>query len=203
MFVAFIAASCIRVGVGPIDVTPEALPAELEGARWQEAEIEYCVVASDEGFIDHGQLVRLTEEAFRTWGVATVNTGDCPSEQGSGNRRNEIGWGALPQRQDRLHEAGITQVLYRPCPSRCGPEADAQIVEADITIHSSPPQRLRNEDCLFATLLHEAGHFLGVPHLESPAVMAPVTFDCPQELTQANFDALRRLYPSLSSVERE
>ena len=43
-------------------------------------------------------------------------------------------------------------------------------------------------------LLHEAGHFLGLPHLESPAVMAPESADCPQDLTSADRAELAELY---------
>lgn len=132
-------------------------------------------------------------EAFQRWGVEVINDGDC-SGAAQGNRRNEITWGVPPERTDDVHEAGFTRLLFQSCPGGCPGGSDSQIVEADILVHPSPPGRFRNTDCLFSTLLHEAGHFLGAPHLASPAVMAPVTSTCPQELTPADREAIGRLY---------
>jgi hypothetical protein len=195
----FAGSACITFEVSRVEVTPEPVPADLEGARWDASFLEYCVHNPGEGYVEHGQFVRLVAEAFDRWGVATKDSGECPGTMRSGNRRNEIAWGALPQRDNDLHEAGLTEVLFETCGSRCPPGAPPEIVEADITISNDPPGRLRNRDCLFATLLHETGHFLGIAHLGQPAVMAPVSFDCPQRLTEADREALLRLYPSLSS----
>ena len=202
LLLLLMATSCFSVEFRPIDVTPETRPAELDGARWRTSELEYCVHNDEPGYVAHPQFVRLIDEAFARWGVAASNIGACDGEMQSGNQRNEIAWGALPQRADELHEAGLTEVLFQTCSSRCDPGARSEIVEADITVSNNPPGRLRNSDCLFATLLHEAGHFLGIPHLSGEAVMAPVTFDCPQRLTETDVEALRLLYPSLTSTGR-
>jgi hypothetical protein len=67
-------------------------------------------------------------------------------------------------------------------------------VEADIYIDPEPTTAPGSEQCLDATVLHEVGHFLGLPHLDPPALMAPVTTTCGGELTQADRAALRARY---------
>lgn len=68
------------------------------------------------------------------------------------------------------------------------------MVEADILIDPDPPHPLEAPDCLRSTLLHEVGHFLGLPHLEAPAVMAPVSRSCDLDLTEADRAALDLRY---------
>jgi hypothetical protein len=67
-------------------------------------------------------------------------------------------------------------------------------VEADITIDTAPPAEFRGGDCLYSTLLHETGHFLGLEHLPAPAVMASETSTCLGTLTGADREALRARY---------
>jgi len=70
----------------------------------------------------------------------------------------------------------------------------ARLPRPDITIDADPPRAFRNEECLASTLLHEAGHFLGLEHLPPPAVMQPETSDCPLHLTDADRQALYERY---------
>jgi hypothetical protein len=178
-----------------VKITPEPVPEEIEGALWPDQPVHYCVVRDDQGFADYEDFVRLTERAFRAWGIAVVNDGACSGPAQQGNRVNEIGWGIPPQRGDDLHEAGFTRLLYERCAANCLGQSGPEIVEADIEITPDPPRRLASLDCLYSTLLHETGHLLGVHHLDSPAVMAPVSFTCADELTAADRQALDQLYP--------
>jgi hypothetical protein len=111
------------------------------------------------------------------------------------HRRNEIGWGVPPDPGDGLHASAYTRLLYQGCLSGCEGGSDSRIVEADVFLHPDPPERLRSDDCLLSTLLHETGHFVGLPHLDPPAIMAPVSRDCPQELRAADRAAFEALYP--------
>ena len=86
-------------------------------------------------------------------------------------------------------------MLLQRCRGSCPDGSESEIVEADIIIHPSPPRSLGGEECLRTTLQHEAGHFLGVPHLERPALMAPVVPSCSQQLTDMDREALAELYP--------
>ena len=64
--------------------------------------------------------------------------------------------------------------------------AGRNLLEADIIIEKSAPRDFRSARCLYSTLLHETGHFLGIQHLPPPAVMQPETSDCPTKLTAAD-----------------
>ena len=185
--------SCVAIDV-PVEITPETLPPEIEGARWQDTPVRYCVSPVDGGFASPVDLAASVEDVFRRWGIATVNDGACDGDPISGNGRNEIGWGEPPDQGDGLHAAGYTRLLFQSCAGGCGGGSETQVVEADVFVHPDPPGPLRSDRCLAATLLHETGHFLGLPHLESPAVMAPVSRDCPRELTEADREAIRALY---------
>jgi len=193
-FLALSAASCIEITGPEIVVTAEPHPAELEGARWQELPVHYCIVEEPGGFESAEDFRALTAEAFSSWGVPVVDDGTCASGITRANGVNEVGWGRPPEAQGGggIEEAGYTRTIFRECRSGCD-GAQNQIIEADIIIADDPPQRWQNADCLYSTLLHETGHFLGVPHLDSPAVMAPASSTCADELTdldRAAFDAL-------------
>lgn len=180
-----------------IERTPEAVAEAIRDARWASFPVHYCVVVRDAGFISTERLVVLIEQAFQHWGADVVSNGSC-EEASEGNGRNEVAWGTFET--DEAGEAGVyrnafTRKLFLSCPDGCKGGAESELVEADIIVAPSPPEELQNEACLFTTLLHETGHFLGVPHLESPAVMAPESSECPQDLTTADRDALSRLYP--------
>jgi hypothetical protein len=178
-----------------VRVTPAPVPEEIEGAAWQNLPASYCIVRQEgAGFVSHERFVELTIRAFDVWGVPVVHEGDCPGEPEQGNGRNEVYWGSLGEAEGGgVNEAGRTQLLYR----HAGNNGPAYIVEADIVIDSDPPGRLRNEDCLLTTLMHEAGHFFGIHHLETPALMAPVIQDCNPELTEADREAIDELYPDI------
>lgn len=185
-----------------IDVTPGEVPEEIRDARWQSLPVSYCIVPSDAGFVETDRFTELVAEAFAAWDAEVASDGECDTAE-RGNERNEITWespdaeGVSPSGASSdggVFQAGFTRQLFRQCVSGCQGGAQSQIVEADILITPEPPEEFRNDECLFSTLLHEAGHFLGVPHLESPAVMAPASTECPQELTEADRTVLADLY---------
>jgi hypothetical protein len=178
-----------------IEITPEAVPEEFQNAAWEDLPVSYCVVPNEEGLVGHDSFIQMIERAFQQWGVEVQGEGTCSSEQRKGNGRNEIAWGNLGSGEGSITEAGETSVSYRRCALCRTPE----IVEADIVIDVNPPRRMRSEACLYTTILHETGHFLGVHHLPSPAVMAPVLSGCPQELTQADLEAIAALYQTAIS----
>lgn len=191
--------ACIEIErVSEVDVTPGTVPEEIRGARWESFPLAYCVVSDESGFVPSDRLITLAADAFATWGVDVVSEGEC-DEADRGNDRNEISWGmadieGVGAEDAGVFAAGFTFQRFRKCPGGCEGGGQARIVEADILVSPAPPEQFQTEECLFSTLLHEAGHFLGVPHLESPAVMAPATSECPQELTDADREALHELY---------
>jgi hypothetical protein len=187
-------ASCVTIDRRQIVLTPGPVPAELQGARWQDLPVRYCFVSSELEFVAEGRFEELTNEAFARWGLDSKSNGHCDRVQ-ERNGRNEITWGEAPELGGgAVYEAGYARVIYSRCVQSCPNGNEATIVEADIFIDPTPPERAQTEECLFTTLLHEVGHFLGVPHLESPAIMAPVSSSCPQDLTAADRQALADLY---------
>ena len=174
-----------------VEVTPQPLPTQVQGASWPETPVSYCIVRDDEGgYVSHDTFVALTREAMEAWQLPTTFEGDCPGPITSGNGINEIGWGDLPGEPATLTEAGQTNTRYQSRPGGGAPD----IIEADITIERQPASGKDTEDCLYTTLLHEAGHLFGVPHLAMSNVMGPVTTECLQELTPADREALEELY---------
>lgn len=189
--------ACIEVR-REVAATPETIPEEIEGARWQSEPGTYCLVPNNSGFVEHDRFAELVDEAFRQWGVAVDSSTEC-EQSAPGNGRNEITWGTADVGETArdaagVYQAGYTRLLYRSCPGGCEDGAQSRIIEADILIEPSPPASFQNEECLLSALLHETGHFLGVPHLASPAVMAPTASECAQELTEADRSALADLY---------
>ncbi|MGE0686194.1 MAG: matrixin family metalloprotease [Dehalococcoidia bacterium] len=188
--------ACIEITAPEIVVTAEPQAEELRGARWQNVPVEYCVVENGRGFATTAEFRSLTARAFQTWGIAAIDRGVCSGDITRANGVNEFGWGRDEEAQGGNEEAGFTRILYRECGrSGCANDARNQIVEADIVINDAPPERWQNSRCLYSTLLHETGHFLGLPHLDSPALMAPASAGCPQDLTEADRQALELLYP--------
>ena len=163
--------------------------------RWNTLPVTYCVVTGD-GYVSADEFAAAIERAFATWGVPAANTGACDGIVDDDDV-NEIGWGDLSAATNRgadAYEAGLTSMRYRECTAGCDPDDLVHIVEADITIDTSPPGAFRNERCLYSTMLHETGHFLGLEHLPAPAVMAPETTTCPDELTDADRGSLLARY---------
>jgi hypothetical protein len=156
----------------------------------------YCIVIGDSGYVSHDVLVASIERAFAAWGAPTIDTGACDAvtdEDGV----NEIGWGDLRTGASRgrgVYEAGLTSLRYRRCTSGCDLNDPVHIVEADITIDAAPPEEFRSPRCLYSTVLHETGHFLGLEHLPSPAVMAAETSTCLETLTDADREAVLARY---------
>lgn len=198
VLLALVAAACKIERRIEVEVTPGTVPEEIRGARWQSFPVRYCVFADDSGFVPPERFGELVNEAFRRWGAEVISDGACDAAE-RGNDRNEIGWGTAEAVTAQgphagVFQAGFTRQLFRSCPGGCEGGAESRIVEADVLIEPSPHEQFTSEECLFATLLHETGHFLGVPHLESPAVMAPAASTCPQQLTEADRAALGELY---------
>lgn len=197
---ALLLSSCVEVRREVLpEVTPGEVPEEFQGARWPGFPVEYCIVPDEAGFVATERLEELVGDAFAQWGMEVRYGGRCDGIE-AGNGRNEVTWDsgrAMPSvtGETGVFAAGFTRQLFRACRGgACPGGAASQIVEADILLSLDTPERFQTEECLFSTLLHETGHFLGVPHLGAPAVMAPATSECPQELTEADRDALAVLY---------
>jgi len=176
----------------PTATPTPALPPNPQGlTRWDALPVPYCVSAGD-GYASRETFVDAVHRAFAAWGVPVTDTSACgPPVQGDGV--NEIGWGALASGQ-RLYEAGLTQTVTSRCRANCNPDDLVRLSEADITIDTDPPAEFRNVTCLYSTLLHETGHFLGLDHLPPPAVMQTETSGCPTRLTAADREALLERY---------
>lgn len=197
LLLSLLALGCVEVRQQEV-VTPGAVPEELRGARWQSLAVEYCVVVDDRGFVPSERFVDLTKQAFDRWGRQATYGGLCP-KGAEGDGRNQVSWGSPEDAtgnhpEGSAYQVGWTSLIFRGCPSGCPGGAETELIEADILILSTPPGEFQNEECLFAALLHEAGHFLGVQHLNPPAVMAPASDGCAQQLTPADIEALETLY---------
>ncbi len=173
-----------------VRASPETVAPELQGSRWPQTSIpiHYCL-DPDNGFESTDVVLQLLARAFSAWGVPTVSDGICTAPVSTNDGRNEISWTRLSQTGAELTEAGKASLRYR-IPTT----GTAQIVEADIEIDNNAPRSRRNQDCLYTTILHETGHFLGLHHLETGTIMAPVVTDCLQNLTPSDKQALSTLY---------
>jgi hypothetical protein len=177
--------------------TPSLPPNPLDLNRWNSLPVHYCVDTSNGGFVGESEFASLVARAFASWGVPVVGDATCADGNVNGDKVNEIGFGTpinQPPPGSHVTEAGETSTTYSECTSGCTPGDRVKLVEADVVIESEPPRQFRTRDCLFSTLLHETGHFLGLEHLPAPAVMAAETSDCPTELTSADRAALLMRY---------
>lgn len=178
----------------PTPVPTPALPPNPAGLlRWPAFPVHFCVSAAG-GYVNADQFTQAVESSFDAWGAPYVNDGACnPPRQDDGV--NQIGWGALDDPPGgNVYEAGLTQTVSQECTANCDANDFVRLSEADITIDPAPPAEFRGRTCLFSTLLHEAGHFLGLDHLPAPAVMAAETSGCPQRITAADRAALSLRY---------
>lgn len=177
-------------------IPPPALPPNPDGLlRWPDLPVTFCVSPDPNAYVPPQEFVRIVEQAFGAWGLPYRNEGLCgPPVPEDGV--NAIGWGPLGTQPEpgRTFEAGLTQTLATECTANCDPGDRVRLVEADITIDIDPPETFRTADCVYSTMLHEVGHFLGLEHLAEPAIMAPQTSECPQQLTPADRDAVRVRY---------
>jgi len=183
----------------PPTATPTpSLPANpLDLNRWNSVPVHYCIDTSEAGFASAADFASRVARAFAAWGVPVVGDGPCAGGSVNGDKINEIGFGTptnQPPPGSHVTEAGETSTTYSECTSGCTPGDRVKLVEADVVIESEPPRQFRTRDCLYSTLLHETGHFLGLDHLPAPAVMAAETSDCPTELTAADRAALLMRY---------
>lgn len=172
------------------------LPPNPDGlARWDRLPVTFCIAAGDDGYVSDAEFIATIERAFIAWGIPFRNDGLCGPLR-SDDGVNEIGWGDLSARPApaRLYEAGLTQTVTSECTARCDPDDPVHLTEADITIDTQPPRPYRSARCLFSTMLHEVGHFLGLQHLPAPAIMAAETSGCPEQLTAADLAELRARY---------
>ncbi len=189
----------------PVPTPTPALPPNPQGLhRWDTLPVHYCIDDASRGYVANGEFTRLVQRAFATWGVPTVDDGPCRGSNVQDDRTNEIGWGTPPAASPRragITEAGVTLTTYSECTSGCASDDRVKLVEADILIESEPPAPVRNETCLYSTLLHETGHFLGLDHLPPPAVMAAETSRCPTQLTATDREAVRERYGSRASPQ--
>ncbi len=180
----------------PTATPTPSLPANPQALhRWDNLPVHYCVDVASSGFVPDAAFTQLVEQAFVAWGVPTVDDGACYQNMQDDNV-NEIGWGTppgAPPPGSNVTEAGVTLTSYRECRAACDDDP-VRVVEADIIIEQAPPRRFRTRDCLYSTLLHETGHFLGLAHLPSPAVMAAESSGCLTRLSQADIDALLARY---------
>ena len=176
---------------------PPPLPPNPDGLmRWDSLPVHFCISAGGGGYVTNQQFVEDVQRAFDAWGLPSQDDGACgPVAPDDG--KNEIGWGSLAANSDpggRTYEAGLTQTVTRECTANCDPNDRIRLSEADITIDSEPPREFRSEACLYSTVLHETGHFLGLGHLPLPDVMAAKTSGCPTELSSADRAAMRDRY---------
>jgi hypothetical protein len=183
----------------PTATPTPALPQNPDALqRWNTVPVYYCISATESGYVATDEFTALTDRAFATWGVPSVDTGPCDAIVDS-DGVDEIGWGTLQTgaRAGEVFEAGRTSLRYQRCTAGCDPNDPVHMVEADITIDSAPPREFRSGRCLYSTLLHETGHFLGLDHLPAPAVMAATTSVCLDAPTDADREALLARYGPL------
>jgi hypothetical protein len=185
----------------PVPTATPAVPPNPQGLlRWPTAPVHFCVSDGGEGgYVPAAVFVDTVQRAFDAWGLAWRNDGACgPPRQG--DDVNEIGWGDLSASASpggRVYEAGLTQTTASTCTANCRENDRVRLTEADITVDVAPPREFRSRACLYSTMLHETGHFLGVDHLPAPAVMQAETSSCPDTLTDADRAALLERYGAL------
>jgi hypothetical protein len=196
LLAAFFLTACeVRIERPVPDVDPEE---QATYARWPSLPVEYCIDESREGFVSNAEFADQVARAFAEWGVEARDRGPCDRPLDDGNNVNQIGWGRVEAfggsgQNGGVYEAGVTRMRVTSRPG-AGEGEPARLVEANIIIDPEPPPNFRNGDCLYTTILHEVGHFLGVGHLQQPAIMAPVKMGCPQDLTDADRQAIAELY---------
>jgi hypothetical protein len=160
--------------------------------RWPKLPPRYCIVESDFARVSPERMEQMLQTSFEHWGVKVISDGICDGPAAPGNGRNEVYWTTLKAKDGGTTEVAQTRINVAGCLSCEG--KTASIVEADIALDYLPPANMVSNECLFTTVLHEAGHFLGLEHLDSGSVMGAVLEKCYDNLTPVDRAAIETLY---------
>jgi hypothetical protein len=152
-------------------------------ARWLELPVHYCTDTHLEGYVDDAAFVDSAARAFERWGVPAVRDGECAAFVKRDNGVSGIGWRPLDS-----DPSGATFRGAR-CTFFCRGEEAHAIGEADVYLTPFIEEEYADEECFDALMLHEVGHFLGLPHNDGYGVMGDGGY-CSSEFSSADLAAL-------------